>query len=74
MTNMGMIGVFGNNRSTYMSEAKELVNEYMADRKTADDMSKADIAKYLDAFEIMSAMQGLNPQQMQEFSKLLMYC
>lgn len=70
---LGNMGIFGNS-STSMSEPKKLVNEAMSVRMPLDKMAKAQITKYLDAFEIVGAVNGLNLEQQEAYSMLLKYC
>ena len=70
---LGNMGVFGNS-NTFMSEPTILVNEAMHTKMPVELIPKEQIQKYLDAFEIVCAVNGLTPEQQEKYTHLLRYC
>ena len=70
---LGNMGLFGCKTTASMGESQNLVKEVM-DGKRIENMSRSDIFRYLNAFEVHSAIFGLNPEQMKKYCSLLKCC
>ncbi|MBR3255569.1 MAG: hypothetical protein IKF97_05085 [Clostridia bacterium] len=71
---LGTMGLFGTTNTDMMSKTHKLVNEAMASKIPAELLSKEQLRRYLDAFEIVGAVQGLDPKQQATYRELLKYC
>lgn len=72
---LGSIGIFGGNSMTdTIVDSNRIVNEVMENRPDNKKLPKSVIRKRLDAFEIVSAVNGLTVEQQEAYSQLLKYC
>ncbi|MBR0350544.1 MAG: hypothetical protein IJH76_01755 [Clostridia bacterium] len=71
---LGNLGLFGCKVTASLGESRMLVNELMNEKKPIESMTKSEVAKYLDAFEVCSALTGLDIEQMERYSSLLKCC